>query len=189
MTTQAQTQIHARFRSDTGTVEASPTWFANEDTNYSLDVSAGNVFLRVRVSVQENSTGSSVTSWILRASKNGGAYANITTSGTDIANDSGASSSSDEAATTTQRLTSGTGSYVAGLYDNNGAMGNISITANNFMEFEYGLVVKSAGVADGDTFDFRVYRSGSTAFSAYTVTPRITIIKASSGQHRMFAVF
>src|ERR1043165_5688212 len=127
MTTQAQTQAHARFRSDTSGVDATPTWLANEDTNYTADLTGGNLTLRVRFSVQENGTSSGSSNWTLRLSKNGGAYSAVTTATTSVKSDSAASSSADETAVTVARLTAGTGSFINGLYDETGATAGFQI--------------------------------------------------------------
>lgn len=175
MTSEAQTQAHARFRSDAGTADAAPTWYANEDTNYTADLSGGNLTLRVRFSVQENSVASTSTNWILRLSKNGGAYGAVTTA-TSSVKSIDAGSSADETAITTRRLTAGSGSFINGLYDETGSTGALQITANNHTEFEYGIQLVAADVAHNDTLDFRVYRN-TTAFTTYSVTPRITVSK------------
>ena len=49
------------------------------------------------------------------------------------------------------------------------------IIANGYYtEFEYGLILKTAGAAAGNTFDFRLYNN-TTAFTTYTQTPRVTV--------------
>lgn len=179
MTTQSQTQIHARFRSDTGAVDGTPTWLANEDTNANVDVSSGDVTLRVRFSIQENSASSTATNWVIRLSKNGGSYTAVTTATTSVKS-ADAGSDADETTINTQRLTSGTGTFQNGLYDETGSAGtSFAILSNTFTEFEFGITVISADVANGDTLDFRVYRA-TAALNAYTVTPRLTVVKTAA---------
>jgi hypothetical protein len=76
---------------------------------------------------------------------------------------------------TTNRLGSGTGSFVAGEISEDGLIDDLQITASNYTELLYSLTIDSDAVADNDTLDFRVLRNGSTTGMTYTVTPRITI--------------
>lgn len=79
---------------------------------------------------------------------------------------------------TTNRLGSGSGSFVAGLVSEGGNASNLQITASNYSELLYSLTVKSTAVSAADTLDFRVLRNGS-ALNSYTLTPRITIASAA----------
>jgi len=76
---------------------------------------------------------------------------------------------------TTNRLGSGTGSFIAGEISEDGLVDNLAITASNYTELLYSLTIESTAVADNDTLDFRVLRNGATTGMTYTVTPRITI--------------
>ncbi len=76
---------------------------------------------------------------------------------------------------TTNRLGSGTGSFVAGEISEDGLVDDLAITASNYTELLYSLTIESTAVADNDTLDFRVLRNGATTGMTYTVTPRITI--------------
>lgn len=76
---------------------------------------------------------------------------------------------------TTNRLGSGSGSFVAGEISEDGLVDNLQITASNYTELLYSLTIESTAVADNDTLDFRVLRNGATTGMTYTVTPRITI--------------
>jgi len=87
---------------------------------------------------------------------------------------------------TTNRLTGGTNSFVAGKISEDGEVDNLQITASNYTELLYALTLKAAELADGDTIDFKVYRNGAVV-NTYTVTPRITIsITAPSGTARSY---
>lgn len=76
---------------------------------------------------------------------------------------------------TTNRLGSGTGSFVAGKISEDGLVDNTQITASNYTELLYSLTIDSDSVEDDDTLDFRILRNGATTGMTYTVTPRITI--------------
>jgi hypothetical protein len=88
--------------------------------------------------------------------------------------DATAGASADNAALSTRRLTSDSGTFVNGQYDFSGATGNITLTASSVTELEFGLQLTS-DAAYGDTYDFRVYRGASTALNTYTNTPRVTV--------------
>jgi hypothetical protein len=80
---------------------------------------------------------------------------------------------------TTNRLGSGTGSFVAGEISEDGLVDNLQITASNYTELLYSLTINSDAVADADTIDFRVLRNGAV-LNTYTVTPRITIDESTT---------
>ena len=80
---------------------------------------------------------------------------------------------------TTNRLGSGTGSFVAGAISEDGLVDDFTHTASNYTEHLYSLTIESTAVADADTLDFRVLRNGATTGMTYTVTPRITIEKGA----------
>lgn len=74
-------QVHYRFRTDAGAVDAAPTWGAAQDTTYQPGIAN----FRLRVAI-ENSSGAAQgpSSYQLQVSKNGGAYAPITTSSSNV---------------------------------------------------------------------------------------------------------
>lgn len=164
-------QYHYRFRTDTGTIDATPTWGANEDTTY-VPLSGAN--LRVRFLVWNDGTATTGNqSWSLYYQKNGtGSFAAVTTTSTVVkAVDAG--SSADNTSLATQRLTSpASGTFVAGQYDETGATGTIAITTGNFSEFEFGIQFVTADLTNGDYVKLRVYAGGS-ALQAYDVEPQI----------------
>ncbi len=82
---------------------------------------------------------------------------------------------------TTNRLGSGTGSFVAGKISEDGLVDNLEITASNYTELLYSLTIESTAVANNDTLDFRVLRNGATTGMTYTVTPRITVNTGGGG--------
>ncbi len=81
---------------------------------------------------------------------------------------------------TTNRLGSGSGSFVAGEISEDGLVDNLQITASNYTELLYSLTIDSDSVVDNDTLDFRVLRNGATTGLTYTVTPRITIEESTT---------
>lgn len=91
------------------------------------------------------------------------------------------SSSLNEHEATTNRLGSGTGSFVAGVVAEYGIATNTQITASNYNELLYSLTLVSAELANNDTIDFRVLLNSTSTLMIYTVTPRITVSKSGGG--------
>jgi hypothetical protein len=169
-------QKRFRFYSDDGT-EGSSTAFAAEDTNISLNVyNDASILLRVQLQEQGVGSGASTDDFQLQVSKNGAAYANVTTASSNVKAFNSAFLT--DAGITTARLTAGTGSFVAGKISEDGLLDNHAITASNYTEFVYTLTVISADVAATNTLDFKVLVN-SGALNAYTVIPRITVTKTA----------
>lgn len=95
-------QRHYRFRTDALAVDGAPTWGAAEDVDY--DPNGNNFRLRIGVSnALATATGS--IPWQIYASKNGGAYAAVTTASAGGVQSIDAGASADDAAILTPRLT------------------------------------------------------------------------------------
>jgi hypothetical protein len=169
-------QVRYRFRTDAAAVDSTPTWAAAENTNYYPGLETA---FRLRFTVNNTGTAAGAGPHIIRLSKNAGAYAAITTSSTAGVQSVNAGASADEAtiATANFRLTAGTGTALAGVYDETGSATK-SITNGFYTELEYGLIIKTANVTGGDVLDFRIYNS-TTAYTTYTQTPRIMIPTAA----------
>jgi hypothetical protein len=97
------------------------------------------------------------------------------------------SSSLTDSNATTNRLGSGTGSFVAGEISEDSLVDNHQITWGNFTEYLYSLTIVESGVNNNDTLDFRVLRNGSTM--TYSVTPRITVSKTTANTTNFFQFF
>ena len=82
-----------------------------------------------------------------------------------------ASASLTDAAATTNRLTGGTGSFVAGKVSEDGLVDDLGWTANDYTEVLYSITLKQSALTDGDTLDFRVLRNAVTTEMVYTVVP------------------
>lgn len=173
----ALTQRAYRFYSD-GT-ESGSVALAAENTNITVTDTA-NVNVLLRVGLQESGSGSfsgaTTDDFQLQVSKNGGAYANVTAASANVKGF--ASANLTDAGTTTNRLSAGTGAFVAGEISETGLVTDRQITANNFSELLYALTFVGADVANNDTFDFRVLLNGATI--TYTVTPRVTTASATA---------
>src|SRR4051794_9278469 len=133
MTTAVLSQSHFRNRSDTAAVNTAATFIAAVDTNHTW--TAGQNF-RARFTVQETAGGNPVAATVkLQANRNGGAFFDVTTSSTIVkAVDAG--SSADEAAISSAQLT-GTGTFVNGVYSEDGSTStSVDLGANNNTEYE-----------------------------------------------------
>jgi hypothetical protein len=152
--------VHYRIRTDTGTVDGSPTWAANEDTAGSVTV--GTAF-RVRASVENTGTASDTINTPVAATGTGISrcgYADTNYSNTiNVLNGADAGSSADATNVTVQRLTSGTGSFATGAagYDENEVL-STAVANGNFTEVELGMTLtggaSTIGVGGGETWTF-----------------------------------
>ena len=170
-TTPVLSQSHFRWRTDAGTIDATPTWGAAEDTNWTQPADTN---FRVRFVVQETAGGNPAAATVkLQASHQGGVYFDVTTVST-IVKAVDASSSAEDAATTTRRL-SGTGTYVAGRYSEDGSPAStVNLAASQNTEWEFGVQIIDADTAVGDTIDLKVVALSGTAITA-TLIPRATV--------------
>lgn len=159
--------------------ETTSVAIAAENTNITRNLLADST-IQLRIGLQESGSGSvsGATSddYQLQYSKNGGAFTNVTAASANVKGFN--SSSLTDAATTTQRLSAGTGSFVAGELSEVGLVTDRQLTANNFTELLYSLTLVAADLVSTNTLDFRVLLNG--AVMTYSVTPRITISKAYS---------
>ena len=157
-----------RGREDSGN-EATPTWIALANTNWSQSV---NEDFRVRFVIQEtaNSSNAATVTPLIQFSVNGGAYAAV---GTTTAVKFGAFTGATDNDATTQQL--GSGSFVTGRLDSNGSVTTADLQ-NSETEYEYCLNIDGAQVSNNDTITLRVY-DNTTALDQYGVTPSITAVK------------
>lgn len=169
-------QTHFRVRTDSTAAQGgTPVWAAALDTNPPQGFVPPGTPFRIRFAISD--TGSTATGthpWNIFVSRNGGAFAQVTTSTSFvITTDATAGASAENSAITTSLL-GGTGTFDGiGVYDDTGTTGNVSIPGGDFSEFEFGLQF-TTGVIAGDTYAFEVFLNG-VALSSYTATPTITI--------------
>lgn len=173
-----------RFYADGSETGASA--LAAEDTNITVDVDGGDQQVQLRAMVQEIGAGSgdgaATDDYQLQLDKNAAtSWSNITASTSDIQADTG-SSLTDGSATTnraTDGVTDGGGTFVAGVQEAADAqIADWQLTADNFTEHLWALLIVADDVANNDTFDFRITLNGGTPGMTNTVVPRITIQKS-----------
>jgi len=177
----AFTQTDFRFRNDDGS-ESTATWKAAVNTNITVDVTSGDVKVRVRLAAQEVGTTAATFAANLFLSKNGGVYAQVGAATSSVK--SVDSTNLTDNAATTQQITAFT--FVAGRVDDvdGTTTATASIVQNSGTEFEFMVQLVAADLANADTLDFRVYRSG-VAITTYTNTGRVTITKSIKADSAM----
>jgi hypothetical protein len=165
--------------------EAASTALELENISHDRTITADSQ-VQLRVMIEETGSGSvdgaTTDDWTIEYRKNGGgSWVPVTTATSNVKIDTGASLT--DAAATTNRasngVSDGSGSFVAGeQVGGSGADGEVTdfqLTANNFTEFVFGLVLVNADLADSDSLTFRIALNGSNITS--TNTPTITITK------------
>ncbi len=142
-----------------------------QNANFSAEVDTE---FALRFEIQEaGGASSSLPGLHLYAQKNlTGGYSRVQTSSTGLKIT--ATSRFTDAAATTDLLTAGTGTFVAGEGDENGAVGAITLGASGHTEVEFALTIASSEATIGDFWDLRVYKSDGSQLDTYTVTPRVT---------------
>lgn len=155
------------------------TWRANQDTNVTVDCTAGNQQLRLRAGVINGGGVGSDTGFKWRFSKNAGAYTDLTASSSNVK--TFASAHYADGDDVPQILTAG--DY---LTDNNSAEESTGaftlgagLGASERFESETTLELIAADLANNDTLDFRITLADNTVLTTYTVTPRVTIQKGA----------
>lgn len=161
------TQSAFRLRNDDGSQTAA-TWIAATNTNASIAV---DTVFRVRIAVLETAGGRKANQSLpLEYSLNGGGFTAVSTSTPVQAT---ASAFVSDGAATTQQITTGT--FVAGQFDSNASVANVSFAGNDRTEMEYCLRLDPAQINNGDTVALRV-----TGLASYSQTPTITAVEPVS---------
>lgn len=153
--------------------EASASILGAQDTPYAHSIDSDRYF-SVRVRLQAGSTAPPSTSdWQLQYEKNtSGTWVNVTASSVGIQSVEGYLTNN---AATTNRLTGGSGSFVAGKCSTDGLVEDFGWTANNFTELLYECYSVSADFVNGDTLRFRV-----TSDVLYSVYPTLNLYKTTT---------
>lgn len=130
-----------------------------------------NFQLRIRFQENGGKNGGVTDDWQLQYNKGGAGWVSITASSAVIKGFNSASLA--DADPTTQRLTSGSGSFVAGAISEDGLVDNIRLTSSNFQEDLWSLTLVFADIVDGDSIQFRALINGATM--TYNDTPSLTV--------------
>ncbi len=178
---------HYRFGIDSGT-ESTHGWHANEDVNPSLGTIGVDTTFLLRFTVQE--TGATAAANVdnqFQASRNGGAFFNITTTSTIVKAVTTAVFAN--AANTTKRL-SGTGTFESSSQGcttdglSGGAQNDIAASGNS--ETECALQIVDADTNPGDVITFRLTSPDFTITN--DVVPTVTLANPQSATPGPFAL-
>ena len=174
-----------RFRNDNGS-QTTATWAQSANVN---DERSPFIIFRCRFLIQQtvSTANTNLTrAYKLRYSLNGGTYTDVAaqnSSDTPIRYADSSNIADDES--TTQQL--GTGTFVTGQVDENGATGNINFTSGALSETEVEFVLELNSVSNGDTLDLGVYETNNTVLATYTTTARVTALVAGRAR-RIFVM-
>ena len=156
--------------------EAGATALAAQDTAVTGDITNGDATGTLRIRLQETTAAAvpATDDWQLQYEKNlSGSWIAVTAS--SVAAQTYDSPNLTNQAVTTNRLTGGTGTFVAGQVSEDSLVDDLGWAGNNYTELVYALKIKAADVVSGDTLRFRVLRNGATATMTYSQTPTINI--------------
>ncbi len=185
-------QEHFRIRPDDEAAlnaNAGGDWEELEDVNATIGVE---IEYRIRFSIAASA--GITEGFQLRAQKGGsGGYVQLFDDATPWTSDNNKaeiaavpSDNFSDLAATTELLTASAGSFVAGDGNHDSVSGTaVFAAANDYTEMEWVILVRKTAQnlagddnvhnADGDFWDFRVYRDDGTALDTYDVTPRVTV--------------
>ncbi len=151
--------------------ESGSAGLAAQGTNLGFDLSADfNFQLRVRLQESGGKAGASTDDYRLQYRKNGGTWTDVTTTSSNVKGFD--STHLTDGGATTNRLSGGSGSFVAGKISETGEVVDHQITASNHTEYLYSLTLIAADIALNDEIEFRVLRNGSTF--TYNAVPQFT---------------
>lgn len=142
---------------------------------------------RVRFVVDETAGGTESNITLqLQYNLNGAGFVNVTGSSSVVR--AVASTHITEEGATTRQLTSGSGTFVTGAFDEDDGLAGEGTqidfgSGGELTEVEYSVQILSADVADSDTITLRVIRSSGTALENYAQTPSLTVSEAGGGQN------
>ena len=129
--------------------------------------------LRWRVQETTGGAGATTDDYGLRYRKNGGAWTAVTASSSNVQAAAGGLTDGDA---TTDRLSAGTGSFVAGEQEEvNGVVEDSQLTASNYTNHVFSLTLVEADLASGDVLEFQLTLNAGTPGMTNTVTPRLQV--------------
>ena len=172
----AITQAAYRFYS--GGTESGSGALSAQDAPFVFDVAAHPGLCHLRILLQSTSATDipSTDDWRLQFAVNGGAWTNLTTGSSPTHSYDGGSVT--EGQVTTNRLTGGTGSFVAGKVGEDGQVDDVGWTGNNFTELLYTISL-SQSLPNADVLTYRVVKNGSIADMTYAVMPAVNVVNLS----------
>ena len=131
--------------------------------------------IHLRYRVQETTAGAGATTddYGLRYRKNGGAWTAVTASSSNV---QAAAGGLTDGGATTDRLSAGTGSFVAGEQEEvNGVVEDSQLTASNYTNHVFSLTLVEGDLASGDLLEFQLTLNAGTPGMTNSVTPAIQV--------------
>lgn len=169
------TQAAFRFYED-GT-ESGSTAIAAQDANITRDAAETDSVVLLRIRIQETGgiSGVATDDYLLQYKVNTNAWQLVGSINQGVVEvESYQSGNLTDGAATTNRLGAGSGSFVAGKIDMSNPLDDLQITASNYTELLYSIILNSFYLVNGDVIQFRVLRN-SIELKTYSVTPQITV--------------
>ena len=164
-------QFGHRFFED-GT-ETGSTGKAADDQNANIsDTVDENIAIRIGVQeVGGGTDGATTDDYQLQRSLNGGTWTDVTSSSSVVKGYTSANLT--DAAATTQRMSAGSGTWIAGeISETDGLLTDFQLPKSRFTELLFAITTVAADITTGDAIDFRVLRNGAV-LDAYNIVPRL----------------
>ncbi len=147
-------QEHWRFYDDDNSNEDATTARGSaEDTTHEILLSERDASIHLRVTVGNTGDMSANAAYRLSVDIDGGGFNPVTTTSSNVRVIAGQPTNG---AVTSQRLTSGTGSFTAGEYDDADGLIDANLGGGNFWESVWSIEFRSADLTDGESVTFRV---------------------------------
>ncbi len=174
-----------RFYEDGSESGSSPV--ADQDTNVTGRNVDSDSQIHLRLRHDETGAGSidgaTTDDYALQYRLNGGGGWQSLTTSTEFVQADSASTLVDGVASTnraTNGISDGGGSFIAGKQEETNGIIDYQLTANNFTEHVFALLLISADLADGDFVEFRCQLNGGNPGMTNTFVPRITVTKTAA---------
>ena len=166
-------RIYARGTENGSNALAAEDTVATRASNNWLDEQ---IAVRYRLQETGGVSGAATDDYKLQYRLNAGSWTDVTGASSVVQAFVNAILSANDGDATTQRLTAGTGSYIAGIVEeSDGEVSNFQLTANNHTELVFGLRIQPGDVVDTDVIQFRLLLNGGTTGITNSVTPQVTI--------------
>jgi hypothetical protein len=163
-------------RAVTVTVPPGAAWLAALNTPISVDVSSGNVQLRLRVGIVNTGGPGTVVDYKYKQQRNALGYVDITTTSSMVK--TFATSDFADEDDVPQLITGGTYQTNNDAADETGGFTLPSALGGDVsFESEIALELIAADLTNGDTLQFRIVELDETLLDTYTQLPSITIVK------------
>ena len=184
------TQAAYRFYASGGS-ESAGTAIAAQDTAFAYDASPNDFFGQLRIRLQSTSAQAvaSTEDWTLQVQESSGPWNNVVL-GSGYVQPFPDSGTTDGQATT-NKLTGGTGTFVAGKVSEDAVADDVGWGGNNFTELLYTLYADRTQMGNGFVLKFRVVPTSVDTTMTYSVTPTINVTKnaatISQAAYRFYA--